>query len=213
MVVVTVHEYAHAYVAVKCGDPTPQLNGRLSLNPVRHFDPLGILMFAVAGFGWAKPVPINPYNFRDFKKGSFATSSAGIFVNYFSAFLFYPLYLFCAIYFPESLSNTYAAIFFPRLFFLLYSYSLSFSVFNLLPFYPLDGFRIMDSLDKKRGKIYWFLRQYGYYILLGLILLNILSEYSVVFAKLNVLGYLLNFSTNVLAKPITFLWGKIFGIL
>lgn len=213
MIVVTVHEYAHAYVAVKCGDLTPQLNGRLSLNPIRHFDPLGILMFAIAGFGWAKPVPINPYNFRDYKKGSFLTSSAGIVVNYSSAFLFYPLYLVCVLYFPESLSNTYASIFFPKVFFLLYSYSLSFSVFNLLPFYPLDGFRIMDALDKKRGKAYWFLRQYGYYILLGLILVSILADYSTLFASLNVLGYLLRFTTNVLAKPITFFWGQIFGIL
>ncbi|MBE5752662.1 MAG: site-2 protease family protein [Clostridiales bacterium] len=213
MVVVTVHEYAHAYVAVKYGDPTPQLNGRLSLNPMQHFDPLGILMFALAGFGWAKPVPINPYNFRDYKKGCLFTSSAGIIVNYFSAFLFYPLYLLIVLYFPTNLSGTYAAIFFPRVFLLLYTYSLSFSVFNLLPLYPLDGFRIMDALNKKRGKVYQFLRQNSYYILLGLILLSILADYSIIFSKLNVLGYLMRFATNVLAQPITFVWGKIFGIL
>jgi len=71
MIVITFHEFAHAYTAYKCGDPTAKFSGRMTLNPVKHFDPLGILMFAVAGFGWAKPVPINPYNFNDYKKGSF----------------------------------------------------------------------------------------------------------------------------------------------
>ena len=71
----------------------------------------------------------------------------------------------------------------------------------------------MDALNKKRGKVYQFLRQNGYYILLGLILLSILADYSIIFSKLNVLGYLMSFTTNVLAQPITFIWGKIFGIL
>ena len=61
--VITLHEFAHAFVAYKCGDPTAKFSGRMTLNPIKHFDPLGILMFALAGFGWAKPVPINPYNF------------------------------------------------------------------------------------------------------------------------------------------------------
>ena len=70
MAVITVHEYAHAFVAYKFGDPTAKFAGRMSLNPMRHFDPLGIVMFAVVGFGWAKPVPINPNNFNNYKKGS-----------------------------------------------------------------------------------------------------------------------------------------------
>ena len=85
MIVITTHEFAHAFVAYKCGDPTAKFAGRMSLNPVRHFDPLGIVMFAFAGFGWAKPVPVNPYNFRNYKSGSFWTAAAGVIVNYLSA--------------------------------------------------------------------------------------------------------------------------------
>ena len=62
--VISLHEFAHAFVAYKCGDPTAKFSGRMTLNPVKHFDLWGMLCFAVAGFGWAKPVPINPYNFR-----------------------------------------------------------------------------------------------------------------------------------------------------
>ena len=213
MIVITVHEYAHAYVAVKCGDPTPQLNGRLSLNPMQHFDPIGIVMFAIAGFGWAKPVPINPYNFRNYKKGCLWTSSAGVIVNYLSAFIFYPLYLLIAIYLTPIVAGTYAEIFFPNFVWSLFVYSLSFCVFNLLPFYPLDGFRIIDALDKKRGKAFQFLRKNGYYILLGLIFLNIISDFSPLLSRLNVLGYVMRFATNTLGAPITWIWDKIFTLL
>ena len=62
-IVLTLHEFAHAFVAYKCGDPTPKWNGRLTLNPLAHFDILGLVLFAFAGFGWAKPVPIDPEQF------------------------------------------------------------------------------------------------------------------------------------------------------
>ena len=68
MIVITFHEFAHAYVANKCGDPTARFSGRMTLNPTKHFDLLGILMFALAGFGWAKPVPVNPYNFKNYRR-------------------------------------------------------------------------------------------------------------------------------------------------
>lgn len=93
MVVITLHEFSHAFIAYKCGDPTAKWAGRMTLNPVKHFDPLGIVMFALAGFGWAKPVPVNPNNFKHYRSGSFWTSAAGIIMNYISAFLFYPIYL------------------------------------------------------------------------------------------------------------------------
>ena len=96
--VISLHEFAHAFVAYKCGDPTAKFSGRMTLNPVKHFDLWGMLCFAVAGFGWAKPVPINPYNFRNYKRGSFLTSIAGIAINYLSAFLFYPMLILVAEY-------------------------------------------------------------------------------------------------------------------
>lgn len=82
VVVLTLHEFAHAFVAYKCGDPTPKWNKRLTLNPVRHFDIMGLLCFTFVGFGWAKPVPVNPNNFRKYRLGSGLTASAGVIVNY-----------------------------------------------------------------------------------------------------------------------------------
>ena len=72
IVVLPLHEYAHGLVAYKCGDNTPKLMGRLTLNPMAHFDPIGLIMFVFARFGFAKPVPVNPYNFRKYKFGFLA---------------------------------------------------------------------------------------------------------------------------------------------
>ena len=213
MLVITVHEYAHAYVADKCGDPTARFAGRLSLNPVRHFDLFGIVMFAFVGFGWAKPVPINPYNFKNYKMGSFWTSAAGIIANYLMAFLFYFLAILVNVYVIPLVSGRYIAPFLSNFFSLVYVYSLNFCVFNLLPFYPLDGFRIVDALNKKRGKIYQFLRQYGYYILIGLIFLSFISDYSPLLARLDVLGYVLSLARELIGKPISSFWSFFFQLL
>lgn len=208
VVVLTLHEFAHAFVAWKCGDPTAKFNGRMTLNPLRHFDPIGLVLFAVAGFGWAKPVPVNPNNFKHYRSGCFWTSAAGVIVNYLSAFLFCPLFLLVARYLA---GNTYGHQLIYYTAYYLYACSLSFCVFNLLPFYPLDGFRIVDALNKKRGKVYRFLRDYGYYVLLGLILLNILARYIPLLGYIDVLGYLMDFAVGILGWPIERLWLLIFS--
>ena len=81
MMAIVFHEVSHAFVAYKFGDPTPKFTGRLSLNPARHFDSLGFLAFFVIGFGWAKPVMINPLNFRNFKKGQRFVALSGVTTN------------------------------------------------------------------------------------------------------------------------------------
>ena len=91
--VLTLHEFAHAFVAYKCGDPTAKWAGRMTLNPVKHFDSVGLVCFVFVGFGWAKPVPVNEANFRKYRSGCFWTSAAGVITNYLSAFLFYPLFI------------------------------------------------------------------------------------------------------------------------
>lgn len=210
-IVLTLHEFSHAFVAYKCGDPTPKWNGRLSLNPLRHFDLIGLICFTFVGFGWAKPVPIEPNNFKKYRLGLGLTASAGVVMNYLCAFLFYPLAMVVLNYVPYipvlwDFLNLFTVF--------LFSYSLSFCVFNLLPFFPLDGFRLVDALNRRRGKIYRFLREYGYYILLFLIVESYICKVFVSFGVsimdwFNILGWFMQFATGILGWPITALWGLV----
>lgn len=213
VLVISLHEFAHAFAAYKCGDPTAKYAGRMTLNPLKHFDPMGMLLFALAGFGWAKPVPINPNNFDNYKKGSFWTAIAGVLANFLSAFLFYPLLVLVWAYILPLVAGKYAETFLFYLFNCLYAFSLSFCVFNLLPLYPLDGFRLLDALDKRKGKIYWFLRQYGHYILLGLVFVHFFADMIPLLGFIDILGYFMSFATNILGWPITRLWTWLFGLI
>ena len=174
LIVLPVHEFAHAFAAVKSGDNTPRLYGRYTLNPLAHFDPMGLILFVFAGFGWAKPVPINPNNFKHYKRGCFFTSISGVLANYLLAFLIYPL-LVLSLRMPDI--GNFDDIVFGILFY-IYTFNLTFFIFNLLPIYPLDGFRAIEVFSKRRGKVYWFLRKYGQFILLGLLAFSIIADFT-----------------------------------
>ena len=212
ILIITLHEFAHAFVAYKCGDPTAKFSGRMTLNPVKHFDPIGVIMFTLAGFGWAKPVPVNPRNFRNYKWGSFWTSSAGIIVNYLTAFLFCPLLALVYIYVLPAVDGTYAYYFLQAFFWTMMVSSLSFCVFNLLPIFPLDGFRMVDALNRRRGNVYYFLYKNGQYILLGLILVHFLASRLPALGAIDVLGYVMNYVVRLFAMPITSFWEWIFEL-
>ena len=215
VVVLTLHEFAHAFAAYKCGDSTPKWNKRLTLNPLRHFDITGLICFTLVGFGWAKPVPINPNNFKNYRKGLGLTASAGIIMNFVFAFLWYPIFCVIANYACAKIGNSYLNYFLYMLFYLPFAYSLSFCVFNLLPFNPLDGFRIVEACSKNHGKVYQFLYKYGQWILLFLIaesfICRVFSQWLGVYQMdyLNILGWIMKFATGILGWPITALWGLI----
>lgn len=160
----TLHEYAHAYVAYRLGDKTAYYEGRLTANPLRHLDPLGTLLLFIAGFGWAKPVPVNPFYFDDRKKGMMLVSLAGPATNLLLA-------LVAAVVF--GLMKPSGWLFFMLSYFIYINVLLA--VFNFLPIPPLDGSKILAGILPGRQEWLYQLERYGTAILLVLIIFGFLS--------------------------------------
>ncbi|MBO5229302.1 MAG: site-2 protease family protein [Clostridia bacterium] len=141
------HEVAHGLVALWCGDPSAKFAGRLSLNPAKHLDGLGTVCFLLFGFGWAMPVPINPQNFKNQKKGCILVSLAGIAVNLLLAFVASFFYVLLA---GKSVWE--------NLFIYIMLFNLVFATFNVLPIAPFDGFNLVQSLAPNSAYVN-FMRQ------------------------------------------------------
>jgi len=163
---IVIHEIAHGSVALHLGDSTAKEAGRLSLNPLKHIDPVGtillplLLLFATQGhgpiIGWAKPVPVNPFNFRDQKWGTLKVSIAGPLTNFSLALLFGLIIRFFPL--PEP-----ALI----LFSIIVIYNFAWGIFNLIPIPPFDGSHIVFTfLGDRFLKLKMFLSQYGLFILI-----------------------------------------------
>lgn len=163
------HELAHGYAAYRMGDSTAKLEGRLTLNPFAHLDPLGVLAFVVARIGWAKPVPINPLYFKNRKIGICIVSIAGPLANIFLAIIFMLIY--------SLLNNAGIAMHWAIVLLLQLGWQINalLAVFNLLPIPPLDGSKILGALLPNKY-YYQQLRyeRYGFLILLALIFTGIL---------------------------------------
>ncbi|MDR2687849.1 MAG: site-2 protease family protein [Oscillospiraceae bacterium] len=146
-----VHEFAHAWAAKKLGDDTAWMHGRLTLNPAKHLDLFGTLMILVVGFGYAKPVPVNPRNFKNYKKGMALTAAAGPLSNLVMAVIFRligNLMWLLPVGAPGDLFLLLSG--FLEMLFLV---NVSLMVFNLIPFPPLDGSRILDLLLPARASM------------------------------------------------------------
>ncbi len=159
-----VHEFAHAFVATKLGDDTPRLSGRLNLNPMSHIDPLGAVMILLVGFGYAKPVPVNPRNFKNLKGGMALTALAGPATNLLMAMVFM---LFMNLTALASANILTSAVF--QFFLFAASINVGLAVFNLIPIPPLDGSRVLQLLIP--NKYYYKFARYERYIILGVFVL------------------------------------------
>jgi Zn-dependent protease len=187
----SLHEFAHAFVAYKNGDSTPKMQGRVSLNPMRHIDPIGLICCALFRFGWARPVQINMNNFRNIKKGTILTSVSGVIMNLILSFVGYGFYCLVGL----IATSNYVVMFLEVFFFYLFQLNICLAVFNILPIYPLDGFNLIQACTKYNNKFVNFKRAYGSLIL---VLVVVFFE-----------GLLFNL-INIVSMPIVWFWHLIF---
>lgn len=183
-----IHEYAHGYVAYKLGDPTAKMQGRLTINPMKHLDIIGSIATLIFGFGWAKPVPVNARNFKNQKFGMAITAVAGPVSNFLLAFIFLAILKIISIIPMTGNIGPIAGVM--QVLNIMITVNISIGVFNLLPIPPLDGSRVaMYFLPEK---IYFQMMQYEQILFIGLIILM---------------------SSPILNLPIQIVSGIIFNIL
>ena len=184
LVALPIHEFAHAFTAYRLGDDTAARLGRLTLNPLRHLDPLGSAMFFFVGFGWAKPVPVNPYNLRHGSRAGYAlVAAAGPASNLFLAALVGVLWrigLFDAV--PNNVVQ-FALIFM--------SINVALCLFNLIPLAPLDGSGVLSGVVGERGaRALASLQTYGPILLMGLFMMSYISP------RFDIMGGILSSGVN-----------------
>ncbi|NLY85899.1 MAG: site-2 protease family protein [Tissierellia bacterium] len=188
------HELAHGYMAYILGDNTAKNAGRLSLNPIKHIDPVGFVCMLVFRFGWAKPVPINPLNFRNRKRDTILVSLAGPLTNFIIAILVSFVILFARITSPIL----------QKIFVITLWYNIMLGVFNLLPFPPLDGSKILASLLPRKQEYYFYrYEKYLYIILVILIGTNTIDK---------ILGPIISYALDLLDLILGYLWSVVYGI-
>lgn len=181
LVAIIPHEMAHGYAAYLCGDETAKNDGRLSLNPLHHLDPIGTICLIFFKFGWAKPVMINPNNFRDRKKGTFFVSIAGVLTNFILAIISVII-----------MKHIRLSDFVFELFMNIFWFNIILGVFNLIPIPPLDGSKLLFSFLPLKYEYYLIkYEKYGYIILLLLIMSNNLDK---------ILIPMVNFMINLIGK-------------
>lgn len=203
IIAMTFHEFAHAFAADKLGDDTPRVQGRLNLNPLSHIDPAGFFMLLFAGFGWGKPVQINPRKFKreiTMSKGEAIVSVAGPLMNIILALIF-SLILGAGFKFNWfiNIPNSYSGIIITFLYQAIFM-NIGLGVFNLIPLPPLDGSKIFRHFLPTKAQIWLDNYEYiFYYIFIALLLTR-------------TTGRIIAPVINIIAKGIMFVVSKIFGI-
>lgn len=176
------HELAHGYTAYKLGDNTAKDAGRLTLNPLKHIDITGFIFMIIFKFGWAKPVPINPFKFKNRKRDMVLVSLAGPLVNFIIALI--------SVFIFTLNINMSATVY--RILLLTIWYNIMLGVFNLLPFPPLDGSKILASLLPRKLEFYFY--KYEKYLYIVLILLIATKTID------NIMGPMIDLILNLLMK-------------
>ena len=174
------HEFSHGYIAYRLGDKTAARNGRLTLNPMAHLDPVGSLMILFVGFGWAKPVPVNPINFSNPRVDMMKVAFAGPASNLLLAFIAGLIYRYA------SYNDFYNTVIIENTLFLFIFINIALAVFNMLPVAPLDGSQIFGNMiSKNNPEIAWKLQMYGPKILMLAILIGVLTPFSLLGTIMN----------------------------
>ena len=177
LICLIIHEVSHGLAAFHLGDPTAKMNHRLSLNPLRHLDLFGTLMMIVVGFGWAKPVPVDPRYFKKPKQGMAVTALAGPASNFILAFL--SAIAVNGIMGAVSVRGEGTALITSaRFFYLLVLLNIGLGIFNLIPFPPLDGSKVVAMFLPDRAYIRWMqLERYGMFVLMALLWLGVFDGF------------------------------------
>lgn len=178
LIALTVHECAHGWVSTKLGDPTPRIQGRLTLNPLAHLDLMGTLLMVLTGFGWAKPVQVNPMYYKDRKKGMALVALAGPMSNFFMAFIAVILMgVLVILQYYAGLPTGVASV--ANYFLQFFAFrNLCFMVFNLIPLPPLDGAKVLGMFLPNRA--YYTMLQYERYFMIVLMVLSLVGAFSAV---------------------------------
>ena len=199
MISLTIHEFAHAFSAYACGDKTAKLAGRMTLNPIKHLSLSGFIFFMLLGVGWAKPVPINPLNFKKYKKGTRIVSISGVLANVLLGLICATV---CAILLATvgvggvAMGYVYTILFY---FMMVNSFL---ALFNFLPIPPLDGYNFIASFMKAENKFIKFMQRNGSRIILSIILISLLTD---ILFGFDILTYYLSLLYDWVYLPISFI--------